>query len=392
MTATDKLDIDAEIPAVIRLLIVDDHVMFAESLSRLLDIDPTIEVVGIALDGMTALRLARSCFPDIVLVDFALPDMNGAELTSALRAELPDVRIISLAASGSGGARRAMIRAGSSGWVSKTRAVRDLVSAVHDVHGGKRVTESHIDGQPELDELELHYQPVLDLVSGSVQGFEALVRWQDPARGLIYPDEFLPAMEENGRIDSLSCWVIERAMLDLAAWKDRSIAVEPWVSVNISASSLKSADVVDTVVGCLERYNLHPSKLIVELTETVLLDEDAFAKASLERLRAYGVRIAIDDFGTAFSSLAYLRRFAFDLVKIDASFTAELPESARAMALVEAIQHLAQSVGLTGIAEGIERTEQAEALVAAGWRLGQGYLFSHAVDATTCEAMLVSSS
>jgi EAL domain-containing protein (putative c-di-GMP-specific phosphodiesterase class I) len=235
----------------------------------------------------------------------------------------------------------------------------------------------------------VHHQPVVDLNTERIVGFEALVRWAHPARGLVMPDQFLPLAEQTGYITQIGHRVAAEATRQLAAWQRRSGA-EPrlWMSVNVSAVGLERPDVVDRVVEFVEVAGIRPEDLIIEITESVLLGDAEDTLQTMKRLKDNGVRLALDDFGTAFSSLSYLRQFPFDELKIDTSFTAELPESSRSMLLMQAIHQLAASIGLEGVAEGIEREEQADALRDAGWELGQGYLYSRPVDADACGPLL----
>ena len=160
------------------------------------------------------------------------------------------------------------------------------------------------------------------------------------------------------------------------------------MSVNLSANDLSDPDLFDSISGIITGAGIDPADLVVEVTESVLLDDTQQTMDFLTRLKGLGVGLALDDFGTAFSSLSYVRRFPFDHLKIDVSFTAQLPHSTRSMLLVEAIHHLAMSIGMIEVAEGIEREEQADALRGIGWQYGQGYLFSRPIPGADCEALL----
>jgi EAL domain-containing protein (putative c-di-GMP-specific phosphodiesterase class I) len=364
----------------IRVIVIDDHELLAESLVRLLGDDPALSVVGKAMTARDGIDLALSERPDVVIMDYKLPDMDGAAATTRLKAELPGVKVIMLTGSERPGAYTAGMEAGCSAWVRKTRAVHDLLDAVHRVALGERVGTDEYEELPPLGELVVHYQPILELVSRRVVGFEALVRWQHPTQGLLLPGRFLPLAEETGYITDIGRHVAGQAMHDLALWKQDD-PPEPglWVSVNMSAVGLSSRDIPHQVGLVLTENGLDPASLVVEITETALLEDTPEITENLRALKDLGVHLALDDFGTAFSSLSYLRRFPFDHVKIDNSFTAELPHTARAVLLIESILHLADSMGATGVAEGIEQPEQAECLIETGWPLGQGWLYSRAV-------------
>jgi EAL domain-containing protein (putative c-di-GMP-specific phosphodiesterase class I) len=235
---------------------------------------------------------------------------------------------------------------------------------------------------PALEDIVVHYQPVLELETSQVAGFEALVRWQHPERGLLTPAHFLPLAEATGYITDIDREVGTQACQELAEWQRLDTRHPPlWVSCNLSALGLSMETIATGSAAIVARAGIAPADLVVEITETALLEDTAQITENLAALKSVGVTLALDDFGTAFSSLSYLRRFPFDRVKIDTSFTAELPHTPRAVLLVEAIVQLADRMGAMAIAEGIERAEQATCLLQSGWRYGQGYLYSPAVPA-----------
>ena len=224
----------------------------------------------------------------------------------------------------------------------------------------------------ENEELVLHYQPIVDLDLGRAAGFEALVRWQHPARGLLGPGEFIPLAEETGLIVPLGRWVLREACRQAASW-----AGAPYLSVNVAGLQLEQTGFEDEVALALEDSGLLASRLVLEVTESSLVG-DAEAER-LQTLRRLGVRLAIDDFGTGYSSLSYLRRFPMDVLKIDRSFTRDASDEDNA--LLRAIVAMGESLGLVLVPEGIEEPEQADALRALGCRLGQGFLFGKPVPA-----------
>ncbi|MGO9196986.1 MAG: EAL domain-containing protein [Acidimicrobiales bacterium] len=373
----------------VRVIVVDDHEMFLESVVRLLRDDPTIAVVGTALTAAGGAEVAAAVLPDIVILDYHLPDMEGADAIRALKSAHPDAEIITLTGSDIAGSLYASIQAGSAAWIRKTRAVGELREAVRRIAAGQEVSIEELEALPSLDELVLHYQPVVELASGRIVGFESLVRWQHPTEGLRYPGEFLPQAEATGFVVEIDRWARRQAATQLAAWQGTHGSPERlWMSVNLSATDISDPNLLDSISSVVSSTGIEPIDLVVEVTESVLLDDTQQTTDFLVKMKELGVRLALDDFGTAFSSLSYVRRFPFDLLKIDISFTAELPHSARAMLLVEAIHHLAWSVGMIGIAEGIEREEQAAALRSIGWGLGQGYFFSTPLPAADCKALL----
>lgn len=377
----------------IRVLVVDDHEMFAASLVRLLGDDPSIRVIGAAPTAAAGVATAVAKKPDVVVMDFHLPDVDGATATRKILAEVPDVKVILLGGSDRPGSHQAAKEAGCAAWVSKASAVRDLVRTVHLVHEGGVATHPELETLPELENLAVYYQPIVELASSHIVGLEALVRWDHPSRGLVYPADFIPLAEGTGFVVDLGRSVGEQASRQLAEWLVTMRTSPPlWVSVNLSASGLADPRLLDWVSDALEASGLEPWSFVLEITEAVLVDEMPETIARLGALKQLGVRIALDDFGTAFSSLTYLRQFPFDIIKIDRSFTAELPHARRSLLLVESISHLIEAFGLTGIAEGIERVEQADCLAAAGWLYGQGYLYSPPLPPETVLALLAPAS
>jgi diguanylate cyclase len=232
-------------------------------------------------------------------------------------------------------------------------------------------TENALRHAVSADELALHYQPIVRLSDERLIGFEALARWNRPGHGLVRARDFIPAAEESHLITVIDAWVIRNACEQAARWHQRDVTV----SVNLSARDLKSAEIVDNVSVALQRSGLASRRLIFEITETALVSGSAAIAANLDRLRALGVQFAIDDFGTGYSSFAYLRKVPAQTLKIDSSFISELGEDGAATAIVEAIVHMGHALGLKIVAEGVERSEQADRLRALGCDAGQGYLF-----------------
>ncbi len=232
----------------------------------------------------------------------------------------------------------------------------------------------------ERNEFVLHYQPKLDLGSGMVVGAEALIRWQRPGHGLVYPSDFIAVAEDSGLIVPLSKWVLAEACRQACAWQARGLP-NLCMSVNMSAIDFRQRDFVDGIEQILEQTGLEPSLLELEITEGVLMQNIETTVNSLNRLKALGVRLAIDDFGTGYSSLSYLQRFPIDVLKIDQSFIRGLSNDSNDAALVSAIISLGRSLKLTIIAEGVETLEQLNFLRAHHCEEGQGYYFSKAVEA-----------
>ncbi|WP_283181550.1 MULTISPECIES: EAL domain-containing protein [unclassified Pseudomonas] len=231
----------------------------------------------------------------------------------------------------------------------------------------------------ERNEFVLHYQPKLDLSSGQVVGAEALIRWQKPGHGLVYPSKFIGVAEDSGLIVPLSKWVLAEACRQTCAWQAAGLP-KIYMSVNISAIDFRQRDFVDGIEQTLKQTGLEPALLELEITEGVLMQNVETTVTALTRLKAMGVRLAIDDFGTGYSSLSYLQRFPIDVLKIDQSFIRGLSSDSNDAALVSAIISLGRSLKLTIIAEGVETLEQLDFLKAHQCEEGQGYYFSKAVE------------
>ncbi|MFC5554718.1 putative bifunctional diguanylate cyclase/phosphodiesterase [Methylobacterium iners] len=234
-----------------------------------------------------------------------------------------------------------------------------------------------------LGQLELHYQPLVDLERDRIKGFEALVRWRHPERGLVSPAAFIPVAEETGLIVPLGAWVLQQACRDAADWPD-GISV----AVNVSPLQLRNRDFAGTVLGALAASGLAAGRLELEITESVLLDDTATSLETLHQLRRTGLRISMDDFGTGYSSISYLRRFPFDKIKIDRSFVRDAATSPDARAIMRAIIILGTSLGIATLVEGIETEEQLAIVRAEGCREMQGFLFSPPRPVAEIAAML----
>jgi diguanylate cyclase (GGDEF)-like protein len=218
---------------------------------------------------------------------------------------------------------------------------------------------------------DVHYQPIVDVLTGRTTGYEALLRWRHPVRGNISPAEFIPIAEQTGLIVEIGAWVLERACAEIARRSDTLT-----ISVNFSVIQFRKSDVKATVQRVLEKTGLAPSRLKVEITESLLLNHSEVTMAQIMALRALGVQIGIDDFGTGYSSLTYLQNFPVDCVKIDRSFVNNLGSGRNASAIIKAIVALASGMGMATVAEGVETQEQLEELSALGCHQVQGYLLS----------------
>jgi diguanylate cyclase (GGDEF)-like protein/PAS domain S-box-containing protein len=235
----------------------------------------------------------------------------------------------------------------------------------------------------ENDVLRPYYQPLIDLSTGRITGFEALVRWPHPERGMVSPAEFIPVAEETGLINGLGGLMLKRACMDAALWPD-----DVRVAVNLSPLQFRAGNLLSVVMEALKQSGLAAKRLELEITETLLLEKSSQVQATLHALRALGVRISMDDFGTGYSSLSYLRSFPFDKIKIDQSFVRGLGTNNDAQAIVRAIISLGVGLGVTITAEGVETEAELACLRSEGCHEGQGFLFSHARPNAEIVAML----
>jgi diguanylate cyclase (GGDEF)-like protein len=240
----------------------------------------------------------------------------------------------------------------------------------------------------EGHELTLFYQPIVNLQSGGIYGLEALLRWEHPQFGRLLPQHFVPLAEETGLIVQLGLWVLGEACRQLQVWRAAHPQLPLAVSVNISGRQLQGSGLADALRQTLASSGVEPSSVVLEITESVLMQQTDSVLERLQQLKGLGVRLAIDDFGTGYSSLSYLQRFPIDILKIAKPFVEEVGQGADRSALARAIVGLGDTLKLQTIAEGIERAEQRAALVELGCTLGQGHHFCPALSAAAIEELL----
>ena len=259
---------------------------------------------------------------------------------------------------------------------AKIRSSRHAVfdSSMHERAMAALRLENELRRALERGELRIHYQPIVDLSNGRIQGVEALVRWEHRDRGLVPPSEFIPLAEETGLVVPLGRWVLDEACRAL------SVLPEPLsLSVNLSGRQLLQPDLPEQLSAMLARCGLAPGRLKLELTESMLFGNGAAAIDALNKLRATGVRLCIDDFGTGYSSLSYLHELPIDSLKIDRSFIGAMGEDERKTKIVQTILVLGKGVGIEVVAEGVETQQQADALRKLGCERAQGYFFARPV-------------
>jgi len=404
------------------LLIVDDEIQQRKLLETLLRHEG-YQIVS-AASGEEALRLVAQQPPDLILLDIMMPGMDGYEVAHQLKGNqaTANIPIIMLSALSEPDARVSGLETGAEEFLSKPvervelwLRVRNLLrlkahgdqlknhslmleqQLQHHQHESARLTDhglARLDLEKALrlaverEEFVLHYQPKVELASGQVCALEALLRWDRPGYGAVSPAVFIPILESQGLIVALGRWVIDNVCRQIAAWQSAAVgAVE--VSVNVSGHQLIEGDLIADIAQSLARTGVEAHWLEVELTEGSLMANTQHTIASLQRLRAMGVKISIDDFGTGYSSLAYLRRFPIDTLKIDIAFIREVTSNPQDAAITRTIIELAHSLKLRVVAEGVETQAQLEFLRDAGCDQIQGYLFSRPLPMKELERLLL---
>lgn len=250
-----------------------------------------------------------------------------------------------------------------------------FTSAINEQVHQRLALESSLQAAMVQSQFRLYYQPKVSLIDMSPVGFEALVRWKHPEKGIILPSKFIPVAEESSLIRDIGNWVLAECMQQVQLWEN-VLPKHLRISINISARQLAQSDLVDQLQMMMEHFSISPERLEIELTETSVLQDEIMASQHLSALRTLGVQVSLDDFGTGYSSLSFLRNLPIDTVKIDRSFTANIIENAEARAIVMSLLGLCKQLKVKTIAEGIETTAQLQFLVEHGCDQGQGFLFS----------------
>jgi predicted signal transduction protein with EAL and GGDEF domain len=251
----------------------------------------------------------------------------------------------------------------------------------------RQMLEKNLHGACSRGEFALHYQPLVCTASGRITGVEALVRWNHPEEGLISPIEFIPRLEDLGLMVEVGDWVLKTACLQIMAWKTQAIPIFR-IAVNVSAQQFYRGDIAGSVKRILCETGLRPECLELELTESLTLDDSALTIEIMRNLKRIGVGLSLDDFGTGWSSLSYLRKFPIDRLKIDRSFLRDISSDPAAARVVRSILDLGKNLGLSCIGEGVETQQQLEHLRQQGCAEMQGFLFSRALPADDCGALL----
>ena len=365
-------------------------------------------------DGLAALDLLkRDADIRVIVSDMSMPCMNGIDFFVRAVDVAPDaVRIMLTGNMDMDATIEAINRGQVFRYLKKPCSREDLIDAIE---AGLRLHPQEERGEPETqpfaegsadvhqtgmidrlqsalrdDRLKAFFQPIVDLETGNILGAEALARWQHPSDGLVPPSVFIPIAEQYGLMPELGRVMLTAACREAFDWRQRGF--DGWVSVNASIAQFVEGCMIADVRHALEVSGLPPGQLNLELTESILIQDPTSVIETLKQLRALGVTLAIDDFGTGYSSLAYLKHLPVDRLKIDCCFIREIDQDERDLAFVRAMLDLARKLGLSVVAEGIERYEQQRILLDLGCVLGQGFLFEKAVDAKSFAALMDSGS
>jgi diguanylate cyclase (GGDEF)-like protein len=393
-------------PVAVALLDVDDFTSINESLGHAAADDLLTEIARRLRDCLSPVETAGRFGGDEFAVLFVDADASAAEaaaarmLSAVAEPVLLDGKKVSVHASigiatgrGSEDEVEALIRRADAAMRSAKQdgkaCIRVFDEAMHAEIRERLDLEEDLPRAIDRNELDVHYQPVVTLHTGRVVEVEALVRWHHPTLGTVPPGRFIPVAEERGLITTIGAWVLRQALNQLRSWRTNIPDAAPRrVAVNVSARQLADGDLVDDIKAALVETGLHGSDLTLEITETLLMEDTRTAKEKLRALRDLSVHIAVDDFGSGYASLSYLKQFPIDILKIDRSIIDDIDGPPEASGLPHAIVKLGNSLRMRVVAEGIERIAQRDRLIELGCALGQGYLFSKPLAAPELEDFL----
>jgi EAL domain-containing protein (putative c-di-GMP-specific phosphodiesterase class I)/CheY-like chemotaxis protein len=407
----------------LKILVIEDDELIRETLLQLLE-SQSYRVIA-AENGRVGVQMALSEIPDLILCDVQMPELDGYDVLRTLRQNslAATIPFIFLTAQSDKTDFRRGMELGADDYLTKPFTKAELLGAIASrllkrqtitqpltvalhqaearlkdlVNDSTNVTtlspekfalEALLRHALAQGEFQVYYQPQVNIATGQVIGAEALVRWQNPDRGIISPGEFIPLAEETGLIIQIGEWVLLSACAQAASWL--AAGFSPFtISVNLSARQLSDPELKARIVQILETTGLEPANLELEMTESALVENATVAGATLNQLKALGIRIAIDDFGTGYATLGYLKQFAFDSLKIDRIFVRNANEDTQNAAITTAVILLGHSLNMTVIAEGVETEAELDFLKQHQCDIMQGYLFSRPEPAAIIESMLV---
>lgn len=407
----------------LKILVIEDDELIRETLLQLLESHNYRAIV--AENGRFGVQMALSEIPDVILCDVQMPELDGYDVLRTLRQNslAATIPFIFLTAQSDKTDFRRGMELGADDYLTKPFTKAELLGAIASriskrltitqpltvaLHQAEARLKDLVNESTKVSvlspeklaleallrralaqgEFQVYYQPQVNIATGQVIGAEALVRWQNPDRGIISPAEFIPLAEETGLIIQIGEWVLLSACAQAASWL--AAGFSPFtISVNLSARQLSDPELKARIVQILETTGLEPANLELEMTESALVENATVAGATLNELKALGIRIAIDDFGTGYATLGYLKQFAFDSLKIDRIFVRNANEDAQNAAITTAVILLGHSLKMTVIAEGVETEAELAFLKQHQCDIMQGYLFSRPEPAPVIESMLV---
>ena len=407
----------------LKILVIEDDELIRETLLQLLESHNYRAIV--AENGRFGVQMALSEIPDVILCDVQMPELDGYDVLRTLRQNslAATIPFIFLTAQSDKTDFRRGMELGADDYLTKPFTKAELLGAIASriskrltitqpltvaLHQAEARLKDLVNESTKVSvlspeklaleallrralaqgEFQVYYQPQVNIATGQVIGAEALVRWQNPDRGIISPAEFIPLAEETGLIIQIGEWVLLSACAQAASWL--AAGFSPFtMSVNLSARQLSDPELKARIVQILETTGLEPANLELEMTESALVENATVAGATLNELKALGIRIAIDDFGTGYATLGYLKQFAFDSLKIDRIFVRNANEDAQNAAITTAVILLGHSLKMTVIAEGVETEAELAFLKQHQCDIMQGYLFSRPEPAPVIESMLV---
>jgi EAL domain-containing protein (putative c-di-GMP-specific phosphodiesterase class I) len=330
--------------------------------------------------------------PAAVVLDLVMPNVDGIEVLRELATVLTGIPILILSGMDGRlletamqlGQARGLTMAGCIQKPFRADALSALLQKLASCQG--EISEAMLEEAVERDELDLHYQPYLDLRSRRIVCAEALVRWQHPQRGPIPPSAFIPMAEKSALIGKVTDFVLAKAVAQAARWNDRLAPLD--ISINLSARSIRDVTFPDQILRLCRQHSLNPARIVFEITETAAMQDPVMLMDVLTRLRLKGVRLSIDDFGTGYSSLAQLRRLPFSELKIDLSFVSTMMSSRDSEIIVKTIIDMARNLGLRTVAEGVETSTILERLGELGCDVAQGYFIGRPMAAPQIPSFL----
>jgi EAL domain-containing protein (putative c-di-GMP-specific phosphodiesterase class I) len=381
-----------------KILIIEDEESVRENLLDLLTAEQ-FEAVA-AANGKIGLNLAMLEMPDLILCDMMMPELDGYGVLKALRQEslTATIPFIFLTAKSAKSDFRQGMDMGADDYLTKPFTRAELLSAIinklekytkfkqHLSHQSKinKLTPRmqllyqqlhHVIFKENFQEFSLHYQPIVNIKSGKINGAETLLRWYNEELGQVSPGEFIPLAESSGLVVSIDHWVLKNVCQQIKIWQGRGIG-SLTISVNFSAAEFNQADVVYKVFNLIETNNLQPDCLEIEVTESMVMEDIDNAIATMEKLRSLGFKIAIDDFGTGHSSLSYLRLLPANTIKLDRSFIQNVDQDHNKSTIAKATIKMAQDLNMKIIAEGVETEGELSFLRENNCDAIQGYIFS----------------